>query len=171
MAKTVEAIEIMQRYGALGPDFLTWLSVGAMNSTLPMPPAEPGLVVRVLGPMVFTAEQAEVTKASFAGEDAALSPEAAAALAAGKRLVRARLELTAQDATWSFTLDAESFDLKSLKLPVPKVPDLDEYLALRVQATQQVAFLVQQLFELFLPIRCDKQQWAAEVKGWRSLGK
>jgi hypothetical protein len=54
---------------------------------------------------------------------------------------------------------------------VPKVADLDEHMSLRVQALQQAAFLVDQLFDLFLPLRADASKWAEEVKGWKEKDK
>lgn len=162
-------LEIMERYGAFGPDFLTWLAVRTTRDDLPAPPSEPGLKASVHGPMVFESSTGEATRMSLAGEEAASAPEVRAALRAGKRLARSRVEFTAQDATWTFTLDAATFDLRSVKLPVPKIPDLDEYFSQRIQALQHLDRLVRELFELFLPMRLDPSSWKAEVAGWRDF--
>lgn len=164
----LSALEIMDRYGSLGPDFLTWVGVHVGREDLPAPASEPGLQASVLGPVVLASELGEATKVTLAGEEAASSPEFAAALRAGKRLMRARLEFTAQDAKWLFTLDAETFDLRSIKLPVPKLPDLDEYLMMRVQATQHLARLVDELFEQFLVLRLDAARWKEELAAWQN---
>ncbi len=163
----LSVLEILDRYGSVGPDFLTWLCVRWMRDDVPAPPSEPGLQVSFLGPVVLGSETGEATKISFSGEDAPSAPEVQAALRQGKRLLRSKLVFTAQDASWQFTLDAETFDLKSIKLPVPKLPDLDEYMAMRVQATQHLARLVEELFELYLPIRLDAVVWKSEVESWK----
>lgn len=163
------ALEIMERYATMGPDFLTWLAVRVIQDTVPAPASEPGLKFDVLGPLVLGSTLGEATKITLAGDEAVAAPEVRAALREGKRLYRAKLVFTAQDSVWTFSLDAESFDLKSVKLPVPKVPDLDEYLHLRIQALQHLNVLVLELFELFLPIRLDPALWREEVAAWRSL--
>jgi len=156
----------MERYGAVGPDFLTWLCACWVRGETPAPPSEPGLQISLQGPVTLSGQAGEATKVTLSGDDAAGSPEVRAALRQGKRLVRSKLVFTAQDNTWTFTLDAETFDLKSVKLPVPKLADLDEYLALRVQATQHLARLVEELFDGFLPLRLDAAAWKVEVESW-----
>ena len=164
----MSALDIMDRYGALGPDFLTWLWVHSLDESLPAPPSEPGLAVGCIGPMVFESEIGDATKISLAGDEAATAPEAKAALRTGKRLKRSKLEFSAQDAKWTFTLDSDTFDLRSIKLPVPKVADLDEYMTMRVQATQHLAHIVHELFEIFLTIRLDAAKWKEELENWNT---
>lgn len=166
-SRPLTVLEVLERYGSLGPDFLTWFALHCDEEGFAATPGEPGLSAAVLGPMVFASDTGEATKMSLAGDEAAAAPEVAAALRAGKRLVRARIQLAAQDAEWTFTLDAETFDLRSAKLPVPKVPDLDEYLMLRIQALQHLDLLVRELFEKFLALRLDPTAWKAEVGTWR----
>ena len=165
--RQLTVLEILDRYGSLGPDFLTWLAVHCEEEGFAGTPSEPGLSASVLGPMVFTSDTGEATKMSLAGDEAAAAPEVLAALRAGKRLSRARVQLNAQDAEWLFTLEAESFDLKSVKLPVPKVPDLDEYMSLRIQALQHLDRLIYELFEKFLTVRLDPETWKEEAASWR----
>lgn len=155
-------------YAPLGPDFLTWLLVGAINGMLAGSFDVPVPQIVFVGGLVFEGESGEVSKASFAGDDPAGSREVQAALASGMRLVRARVEMTDQDNTWSFTLDARTFDVTGAKLPVPKLPDLDEALSLRVQALQQALHLLHEMFAAWLPLRCDKTRWVATVNGWKA---
>ncbi|MEQ8821523.1 MAG: hypothetical protein RLY93_14890 [Sumerlaeia bacterium] len=163
-------LEVMERYATLGPDFLTYLCVRSSQGTLDPPASEPGLTLALMGPMVFASDTGEATKVTLAGDEASAAPEVEAALRQGKRLIRGKVEMKAQDAVWNFTLDGETFDMKSMKLPVPKVADADEYMALRVQAIQHLAMLINDLFEAFLPIRLDAELWRAEVEGWMGRG-
>lgn len=160
----LSALEAMDRYGTLGPDFLTWLLVHVRRDDLPKPPSEPGLDVSLFGPMMLASESGEATKITLAGEEAAAAPEIEAALRAGKRLMRSKIEFNAQESKWTFALDAETFDLKSMKLPVPKVADLDEYMTMRVQAAQHLAHLIDEMFELFLAVRLDAALWREELE-------
>jgi hypothetical protein len=160
-------LEAFQKYGALGPDFLTWVLIRTLGEGVPAPTSEPALSVNIHGPLVFTGEDGEAKKVTMAGEEAASAPEVNSALRQGKRLTRAKLIFTAQEDTWTFTLDAEFFDLKSIKLPVPAMPDLETYLELRLQSTARLYFLVDELFDLFLKERLDPEGWPAEVKSWK----
>ena len=166
MAPQLSNLEILDRYEALGLDFLTWLVVESLRDTLEPPPSEPGLVVIAKGPLVLESPFGEATKVTLAGDEAANSPEFQTALLQGKRVVRCKLEFTAQDATWLFTLDARTFDLKSMKLPVPKVADLNEYVSLRVQASQHVAHVLSELFDAFLLLRSDAERWPDVLGEW-----
>lgn len=166
MASQLPVLEILERYGSIGPDFLTWLCACWMRGETPAPPSEPGLEIMLQGPVTLAGQAGEATKVTLSGDDAAGSPEVIAALRQGKRLVRSKLVFTAAENSWTFSLDAETFDLKSIKLPVPKIPDLNEYLSLRVQATQHLARILEELFELFLPLRLDAAAWKAEVETW-----
>lgn len=166
MAAEVSNLEVLERYAALGPDFLTWLAVRSLRGDLPAPESEPGMEVQLLGPITLAASHGEATKVTLAGDEAASAPEVQSALRQGKRLLRAKVQFDIVDMQYVFTLDAETFDLRSVKLPVPKVPDLDEYLRMRIQALQHLDRVVRELFEVFLPVRLEPAAWKAEVTSW-----
>lgn len=165
-AAEISNMEIMDRFASMGPDFLTWLCMESLRDTLVPPPSEPGLIVVPKGPVVLFSDLGEATKVTLAGDEAPSAPEFLSAIAQGKRLQRCRLEFTAQDATWLFTLDSQTMDVKSVKLPVPKLADLDEYVMMRVQATQHLYHLLNELFDQFLHQRCDPQRWPECLKAW-----
>lgn len=172
MAETnLSPLEAYEKYAALGPDFLTFLLVRVLEDEVPPPPSEPGLKVDIQGPMLFTGDEGEARKVTLAGEEAAGAPEVLSALRQGKRLRRAKLILTAVTDTYAFTIDADTFDLKGIKLPVPPIPDLDEYLSMRVQSTQRLHQLVDELFEGFLQVRLTPDEWKAELARWKKLAK
>lgn len=171
MAAELSNLEIMDRYGSLGPDFLTWLVVESMRDTLDPPESEPGLTVIPKGPLVLVSESGEATKVSLTGDEAVSSAEFISAIRQGKRLLRAKLEFTAQDATWDFTLDSQTFDVKSAKLPVPKVSDLDEFMSLRIQATQHLYHILGEMYDSFLHLRCDEERWPEVLQDWSKMKK
>lgn len=169
MAATLNAMEANDRYKSLGPEFLTWLYVHIQGEDLPAPESEPGLKISMLGPVVMTSETGEATKMSLAGEEAAAAPELRSGLKAGKRIAQARLQFEVHGDTWVFSLHGETFDFRGMKLPVPKIADADESLAMRVQATQRLSLLVGEMFEAFLLVRLDPAAWKQEAARWKKL--
>lgn len=164
-------IEAYQRYASLGPDFLTWLLVRVLDTDVPPPQSEPALKVDIQGPLMFAGEGGEAKKVSLAGEEAAAAPEVSSALRQGKRLMRAKIIFSAMEDTWTFTLDAETFDIKSAKLPVPNISDRDEFLKMRVESLMHLQNLVDELFENFLVVRLDQEAWKAEAQRWMKAAK
>jgi hypothetical protein len=160
-------LEAYQRYAALGPDFLTWMLARVLDGESPKPPSEPDLDVDIQGPLLFVGEGGEARQVTLAGEEAASAPEVFSALREGKRLSRAKLLFTVHEDTWRFTLDATTFDVKSVKLPVPSIPDTAEFVRLRSESLMRLYQLIDELFEAFLPLRLEPQTWRDEVNSWR----
>lgn len=172
MSIELSPMEAFQKYAALGPDFLTWLLVHVLEDDFPRPASEPGLKIDIQGPLLFISEDGEARKVTLTGEEAAGAPEVTSALRQGKKLTRAKLIFTAQEDTWAFTLDAEFFDLRSIKLPVPTVPDINQYLQMRIEATMRLYSLVDEIFQdLFLPLRLSPEVWKEEAKSWIKKAK
>lgn len=166
-ASELAPMEAFQRYAALGPDFLTWLLVRVLEDDIPAPPSEPGLKVDIQGPLLFIGDGGEATKVTLAGEEAAAAPEVQSALRQGKKLARGKVLFSVMEDTWTFTLDAETFDLRSIKLPVPPVPDAEQNLHMRVEATMRLMLLIDEMFEGFLTIRLNPEGWKSEAEKWR----
>ena len=164
-------MEAFQRYASLGPDFLTWLLVRVLDDEVPQITSEPSLKVDIQGPLLFTGEGGEAKKVTLAGEEAASAPEVTSALRQGKRLARARLLFNAMEDIWAITLEAETFDLKSVKLPVPKISHRDEYLRLRVESLMRLQHLLDEMFETFLALRLDREAWKNELDRWQRAGR
>ncbi len=162
-------LEAFERYSALGPDFLTWMMVRVLEDDFPAPASEPGLTVDIKGPLVFISDAGEANKITLAGDEAVGAPELRSALRQGKKLTRARLEFVAAVDTWTFTFDAETFDLKAIKLPVPPLADIEANLTMRAEATARLYHLIDELFEGFLAIRLSPEAWDSEASRWKKL--
>lgn len=162
-------LEAFQRYASLGPDFFTWLLVRILEDDLPVLASEPGMKVDLQGPLLFVGEGGEASKVSLSGDEAASAPEVLSALRQGKRLIRARLVFNANEDVYTFTLDAETFDLKSIKLPVPTLADREQYFAMRLEATARLALYVEEYFEGFLHLRLNPESWKEEGARWRRV--
>lgn len=172
MAKSeLSPLEAFQRYGSLGPDFLTWTLVRVLADDLPAPPSEPMLKVDVQGPLLFLAEGGEAKKINLSGDEAAMAPEVLAALRQGKKLIRAKLLFTALEDTWQFTLDAETFDVRGVKLPVPAMSDIEKYFEMRLEALARLNLFIDEMFEGFLVLRLDPEAWKTEAAAWKKLAQ
>ena len=172
MEKNPDLMQVMERYVALGPDFLTWLFVRILKGDVPPPPSEPALKIDIKGPLQFASDSGEATKVTLAGkDDVPTAPEVFSALRQGKRLFRARLVFNVHSSEQSFTLDASTFDIKSAKLDVPKELGLDEQTFTRHQAVLHLYHLLDELFEGFLPLRLNPDIWKEEIKSWRNLAE
>ena len=143
--------------------------VHVLEDDLPAPQSEPALKADIQGPLLFTSEGGEARKITLAGDEAASAPEVISALRQGKKLVRAKLVFEAMEDTYTFTLDAETFDLKSIKLPVPNIADQLQYFDMRIEALTRLYLYVDELFEGFLQLRLDPEQWKEEAATWRKL--
>lgn len=104
----------------LAPEFYTWLwfaseSAGGIFS---LPDAD-GVPVDVWVDerLSFRNPEAHKMRATVTGENAPQSPEARAALAAGKVINDIQLQLKTDERAYSLTLKGEGMDISGLKLP------------------------------------------------------
>lgn len=171
MSAELSPLEAFQRYGALGPDFLTWLLVRILQDDVPKISSDAALKIDIQGPLLFAGEGGEATKVTMAGDEAAAAPEVLSALRQGKKLMRAKLLFDALEDQYVFTMDAETFDLKGIKLPVPALADLAQYFDMRVEALGRLYLYVDDLFEAFLQIRLSPQGWQEEGERWRAMAR
>ena len=164
-------LEAFQKYASLGPDYLTWLLVRVLETDVPPIPSEPALKVDIQGPLLFVSDGGEARKITLAGEEAASAPEVLSALRQGKKLARAKVLFTAHEDTWAFTLDAEYFDIKSVKVPVPTLADAEQYLQMRIESLARLYHLLDEMFEGFLALRLNPAAWKEEAVRWKKLAK
>ncbi len=103
---------------AIGRDFATWLwyfqeeeggtfDVNGLGQ----------FAIAIDGPLTFAAESSAAMESVVRKGMPTISAEAKAALRVGKKLTRAKYNITRGKETWTFTLDADSFALRSVKLP------------------------------------------------------
>lgn len=164
-------LEAFQRYASLGPDFMTWFLVRILEDDLPTLSSEPALKVDIQGPLLFTGDGGEANKVTLAGDEAASAPEVLSALRQGKRLARAKFIFDAMEEQYVFVLDAETFDLRSVKLPVPNIADADQHFSNRLEALAKLAFFVEEYFEGFLHLRLNPDSWTEEAERWKRVAK
>ena len=120
----------------LGRELLTWLwflcEVEGGTFDLPIGTIE----LTVEDDLVLVGHDDEDSATRVKGGLPPLRPEAASALAAGMTARQARLLLARGEREWSFKLDAETLDLRAVKLPASETEDPLEALAERLAALQ-----------------------------------
>ena len=106
----------------------------------------------------------EGPRTSLRGGNPTLRPEPAGALASGLMLHKARLIVAEGNREWQFTLDTESLDLLSVKVPaLDEDDDVEDPLAEKLGAGEWLRETVDGLFELFLELRLGADWQTIEV--------
>ena len=105
--------------GTLGRNFLTWLWQYQEEHDGALPPSKLGDFSFLLdGPLAFVAEGAGAFETSVKKGLPTISAEAKAALTTGKKLKSAKIIIARSEGDeWSFTLDADEFIFRGMKLP------------------------------------------------------
>ncbi|MCH2204452.1 MAG: recombination-associated protein RdgC [Lentisphaerales bacterium] len=102
----------------LGRDFLTWIWYKVESDTPKFTVPDVGeFTVGIDGPLILCSENMGAHESVLRKGLPTLSPEAHQAIRAGKKLRSARLSFVRGDEIWTFTLDADFFMFKSVKLP------------------------------------------------------
>ena len=154
---------------APGREFLMWLwfMSEAQGGEVALP--EGGtFAVLVEGPLLF--DQEEQGETAIRKGEPMVSAETRAALLSGKKLRRAKLTLArGGEEVWTCTLDADTFVIRSLKLPKTEAIDAEGRFQERMEMidTFQQAFLG--LYNTFCKLRDDEAACKAlgdEMKVW-----
>jgi hypothetical protein len=156
----------------LAQEFLTWLWFKCEVEGGEFELADSsGAAVVIEDALSLTSWDEDGTKASIRGGNPTLRPEAASALKAGLTLRKARLIAAKGDREWHFSLDGETLDLLSVKVPaLPEGDDAEDPLAEKLAAGEELRDLVDQLFGQFLGLRLASDWDAIEVPRMKSWG-
>ena len=149
-----------------GREFLTWLywRTDKEGGRFELPKS--GEVhVWVDDKMLFKDATEKPASCSLSGGDPARAPEARSALAGGKRLSKVKLGLRRGEREWSFTLDGETLDLASLKIPALLTDQEDEKLYERLALFEEAAFVVDELFAEYARVRLS-DDWERKDQAW-----
>jgi len=179
----MDILKAMQEKAFWGYDFLTWLwfrSEGEEGEfTIPG-----GLPVSlwIEESLVLESLESESKENILKSGDVARSAEAAAALAVGKKATRARFGMARGEAQWSFVLDGQTFDVRTMKIPPVTIEgeeaEEDEKAAtilLRMSLVRECLDVVDALFAEFAALRLSGEwekttlpamaAWVAEKEG------
>jgi hypothetical protein len=158
-------LDMMEEKSFLGPEFATWLWYRSeqKEGAISLPDGK-SCEVGFEKDLVLASPAGEALNSALRGDAPSLAPEAAAALAAGKKVKRARIRLTAKEVTYELVLNAETLDWTGLKIETPPSLPFEEAVPLRLTALDEFAELFEALFAAFLDLRLDPDRWAGEVK-------
>lgn len=163
-------LEDLQAIEYLGGEFLTWLVVSTAREE---GPAEWGecqpVQIEITGPMALEGPGMGALQVNLRGEELLEAPELRAALAEGKRLRKLKLAFNLEEERWEGTLDARTLEWRGLKVSVPNIPDMGEYLLMRTQAFERASRMLDEWFAAFLRRRLDAETWDGEVAKIRSF--
>lgn len=157
-------LELVQQKAFLGREFLTWLWFRSDVEPRIQLGDSRSVEVELMDSIMLDAHYGDAKSSVLRGESPGTSPEAAVALLEGKKLRRARFKLLGTDIDWTATIDGENFNLTGLKLPkVGKLP-FEEVMQLRIDYIRDFEEIFQELFQTFLELRLDDENWAAELE-------
>ncbi len=144
-----------------GHEFLTWLwfMSEARGGSVELDTTSVAILVE--GPLTFIFEGGGAHEASLRRGAPEISVEAKSALLGGKKLRRAKLTLACRDQNWNFTLDAESFALRGLKLPKSENLDSISRFQERMLSILGLQTILEQLYLRYLDTRTDAAAWRA----------
>jgi hypothetical protein len=157
---------------SLGQEFLTWLwffseqSAGKESVTLG-DLGEFGVLLE--GPLVFVRQGDGAHETVVRRGAPTVSVEAKTALMAGKKLRQARLTVARAKQTWTATVSAEDFVLRSVKLPKGEAVDPTGRFQERMLALETLRDAFLRLYDLFLGDRLDPSRWTRiqqDIHAW-----
>ena len=158
-------LEDIERTIFLGEEFLTWLWFRSQTEDAFDLPGGEAVRIEMADPMVFRGgEEQDARQVTLKGERSAQSPEAFAALRAGKRLVKCRIVLRRNDEVWPCALKSDSLGAASLGLPVPKGVPMPDGLIMRGEKVEEFTQMYFALYEMFLDLRLRDKKWKAVTK-------
>ncbi|MFO0744768.1 MAG: hypothetical protein U1F43_03720 [Myxococcota bacterium] len=152
----------------LGREFLTWLWY--RSST------QEGVFQLTEGPIelwfdaTLTLEaQGEVKEQNvIKAENPTETPEAHAAILTGKVVSSARLRVVNGQKQWVFGMKGETLGLSSVKIPALLSREDDDQLYERFMLIEEIEDTVNALYQQFIELRMDDDQWRPEIQAIRS---
>ena len=162
-------LEQITRSAFLGEEFLTWLWHLSETAHDPFKVPKVGSCQIAMGQdMILGNGSADAQTVVLRGEMPSASPEARQALAAGKRLRRAKFYLTIENVQWGCTIVGTTLTISGLRVPSAAGADFDSHCLARLDAVERFDRAIQWLFEQFLERRLNGKRWDAEL---RAVGK
>ena len=145
---------------SLGRDFATWVWYFQENEGGTFEVEDSGTFnVMVDGPLVLAADGRGALEAVIRKGLPTTSSEAKAALLVGKKLKQAKFTITKDDQNWTFTLDADNFSFRSMRLPeVEKGLDPMSQFQERIKYLDMFRKGFMGLFKRYLDLVIDSQK-------------
>lgn len=167
-AKLRERDESLQDYAFLGREFLTWLlwrvERGEATFGVAGERGDDGdaFTFGFAGRARLACLQGDVHDAVLKGPSPAMSIEARGGIGAGRTVREAELRLSRGQREWRFTLLADTFDLRGVKLPALLTEEEDDRFLERIALLEELDGLIRDAFAEFLRDRL-RPVWTRSV--------
>lgn len=162
-------LEQIKEKAFLGTEFVTWLWYHSESGEGAVPLLQGGeCELSFSQDLLLVGDSPEAENSALKGGAPSLAPEAATALAAGKKVRRAKIHFTRDQVLYSLAVNGETFDWSGLKIDVPPSLPFEEAVPLRLNALEDFHRIFAGLFETYLNIRLDPEKWEPEVQRIRA---
>jgi hypothetical protein len=156
--------------GTAGREFLMWLWYSSeKRGGLANVPEVGEIAYMVEGPLTFVMEGKGAHEITLRKGEPMLSAEARTALLSGKKLKKAKLQFVRGEEVWAFTLDADEFIFRSLKLPQTEAFDRVGKFQERMVLLETFRLSFFHLFSEFVKERNTSRDWKetkAAMRKW-----
>jgi len=154
-------VDDLQDHAFLGREFLTWLLWRAERGEATFGEEDP-FTFAFGGRARLQGLQGDVNDAVLKGPSPAMSIEARGGIGAGRTVREAELRVSRGEREWRFTLVADTFDLRSVKLPALLTEEEDDRFLERISLLEELDGLVKDSFAEFLRDRL-RPVWTRSV--------
>ena len=156
--------------GGVGQDFLTWLWFYLHERSGVLPKTQLGEFGMMLdGPLVLVGDGPGAQESSIRKGQPLASPEARAALLAGKKVKRVKMTLARGNDIWTTSVDGEKFVFRGMKLPDGEALDPDSVFEERMTNIYVFLTVFFELFKHYVREVSDSSRLAVlqkEIKDW-----
>lgn len=153
----------------LGREFLTWLWFKSETQSHKLTIGKYGSYhIYIDDKIVLSSTSGSVRENSLKGGTPAYAFEAGSALGSGKLVHEAKFILQDSERQWSFSLLADDLSLRAVKLPTISESDSHAYINQRVNYSQLLTQLIDELFKQFMNLRMSEnfQEELRNIKEW-----
>jgi hypothetical protein len=163
----MDIVKVLEQKAFWGHEFLTWLwfRIETGNGEFEV---SSGSVTTlwIEDRLVLESLEGDSKENIIKSGEVASSPEAAAALSAGKKVTQARFGMSRGENTWVFVIDGATFDVKSMKIPAvqseAEEDDEEATMLVRMGHVYDCIDAIDRLFAEFAGVRVS-ESWDAEV--------
>ncbi len=163
----MDVIKALEEKAFWGDEFLTWLwyRIETGNGEFDLGGGDV-TNLWIEDRLVLEALEGESKENIIKSGEVASSPEAAAALAAGKKITQARFGMSRGENTWVFVIDGATFDMKSMKIPAvhaeAEEDDDEATMLVRMGHIYDCVDTIDRLFAEFTALRVS-DEWDSQL--------
>jgi hypothetical protein len=163
----MDVIKALEEKAFWGHEFLTWLwyRIETGNGEFDLGGGDV-TNLWIEDRLVLEALEGESKENIIKSGEVASSPEAAAALAAGKKITQARFGMSRGENTWVFVIDGATFDMKSMKIPAvhdeAEEDDGEATMLVRMGHIYDCVDTIDRLFAEFTALRVS-DEWNSQL--------